>query len=217
MRIKEEIQKRNSIFDIDRKNMDDTYQTELDVITKIFLYITKIKRVEHPNVKVHDVKETIPIKVVDKNEAYVFENYEEFKNYFLMYLDKIDDDLIDMAIYTRGNKGQVVALKKLCEYIIVKKKTNDFYNSITEEQIDEIHSKGKMTPFEIVKIWKLFNLCIDGSRLRESVDRCYFFDNHCHECLKEYASHKLEHESYNMNYLNSVSKGNNKMLELNNK
>ena len=62
------------------------------------------------------------VKDSKKNEVYVFRNYDEYKDYFLMYLDSIEEDVIDLAIYTRGSKGQIIALKELCEHIIVKKK-----------------------------------------------------------------------------------------------
>lgn len=69
----------------------------------------------------------------------------------------------NLAIYTEGSKGQIVVLKELCEHIIVKKKVNDFYNSITQEQIDEIHSKGKLTPLEAVQLWESYDLCVEGN------------------------------------------------------
>lgn len=40
----------------------------------------------------------------------------------------------------------IIALKVLLEHIVVKKKINDFYSSITQEKIDEIYTKGKLTP-----------------------------------------------------------------------
>ncbi len=40
----------------------------------------------------------------------------------------------------------IIALKGLLEHIVVKKKINDFYSSITQEKIDEIYTKGKLTP-----------------------------------------------------------------------
>lgn len=75
-----------------------------------------------------------------------------YEKNFLMYLDNIEDDLIDLEIHTKGEKGQIVALKGLCEYLIVKKKVHDFYNSITQKQIDEIRAKGKLTLLEAVQL-----------------------------------------------------------------
>ena len=45
-----------------------------------------------------------------------------------MYLDNIDNDIIDLAILTRESKGQIVDLRALCEHIIVKKKVNNIVN-----------------------------------------------------------------------------------------
>ncbi len=89
------------------------------------------------------------------NEPYIFKNYEEYRNFFLMYLNEVDNNLIDLAIYTKGNKGQIIALKGLCEHIIVKKKVYDFYNSITQIQINKIQSKDNSISKEKVITKKL--------------------------------------------------------------
>ena len=47
-----------------------------------------------------------------------------------MYLDNIDNDIIDLAILTRESKGQIVDLRTLCEHIIVKKKVNNIVKRI---------------------------------------------------------------------------------------
>ena len=126
----------------------------LDFKTWLYLYITKAVKVEHMVVEEVKTKRRMYVKDSKKNEVYIFRDYDEYKKFFLMYLDDIENDVIDLAIYTKGSKGQIVALKELCEHIIVKKKVNDFYNSITQEQIDEIHSKGKLTPLEAVQLWE---------------------------------------------------------------
>ena len=177
----------------------------LDFKTWLYLYITKVLRVEHiPVVKVEE-KRRMYVKDSKENEVYIFKDYEEYKKFFLMYLDNIEDDIIDLAIYTRGSKGQIVALKGLCEYIIVKKKVNDFYASITQEQIDEIHAKGKLTPLEVVQLWESHDLCIEGNKTISSKNRCRYFNQNCHECLMETASHKLEHDNINFKVVNSMT------------
>ena len=110
-----------------------------------------------------------------------------------MYLNEVDNNLIGLAIYTKDSKGQIIALKGLCEHIIVKKKVNDFYNSITQEQINKIHSKGKLTPLEAVQLSESFDLCIEGSKSVFSKSRCKYFGYNCHECLMETSSHQLEY------------------------
>jgi hypothetical protein len=182
---------------------------KLDFKTWLYLYITHAVRVDHPLVVEVEDKRTMHVKDSKKNEVFVFNNYEEYRNYYLMYLDNIDDEVIDLAIYTRGSKGQIVALKGLCEHIIVKKKINEFYNSITQEQIDEIHAKGKLTPLEAVQMWESFDLCIEGSKSLLSKSRCLYFEQNCHECLMESASHKLEHNPIEFNVSKRLMKNNN--------
>lgn len=177
---------------------------KLDFKTWLYLYITHAIRVDHPPVVEVEDKRTMFVKDSKINEVFVFNNYEEYRNYYLMYLDSIEDEVIDLAIYTRGSKGQIVALKGLCERIIVKKKMNEFYNSITQEQIDEIHAKGKLTPLEAVQMWESFDLCIEGSKSIFSKSRCQYFEQNCHECLMESASHKLEHEPIELSLTNSI-------------
>lgn len=177
---------------------------KLDFKTWLYLYITHAVRVDHPLVVEVENKRTMFVKDSKKNEVFVFNNYEEYRNYYLMYLDGIEDEVIDLAIYTRGSKGQIVALKGLCEHIIVKKKINEFYNSITQEQIDEVHSKGKLTPLEAVQMWESFDLCVEGSKSILSKSRCKYFEQNCHECLMESASHKLEYDPIELSLSNSI-------------
>ena len=56
-----------------------------------------------------------------------------------------------MAIYTKSKNGDVVALKGLCDHIITKSKIKNNNLNLTQEQIDDIHSRGKITPLEKVK------------------------------------------------------------------
>ena len=178
---------------------------KLDFKTWLYLYITKVVKVEHIAVVEVEEKNHMYVKDSKENEVYIFKDYDEYKKFFLMYLDDIEDNVINLAIYTRGNKGQVVALKGLCEHIIVKKKVNYFYNSITQEQIDEIHSKGKLTPLEVVQLWESHDLCIEGSKTISSKNRCMYFNQNCHECLMETASHKLEHDNIDFEVANSMA------------
>lgn len=174
----------------------------LDFKTWLYLYITHALRVEHIPVVEVEEKRRMYVKDSKKNEVYIFKDYDEYKKFFLMYLDNIENDVIDLAIYTKGSKGQIVALKGLCEHIIVKKKVNDFYNSITQEQIEEIHDKGKLTPLEVVKLWESNDLCIEGNKTILSKNRCKYFNQNCHECLMETASHKLEHDNIDFKVIN---------------
>mgnify|MGYP004458075897 FL=1 len=180
-------------------------QPKLDLKTRLYLYSTKAIKTEHEPVVEVEEKRTMPVKDSQKNEVYIFKNHDEYRRFFLMYLDDINDEVIDLAIYARGSKGQIVALKGLCEHIIVKKKVNDFYCSITQEQIDEIHSKGKLTPLEIVELWESYDLCVEGNKTTFSNNRCQYFNQNCHECLMETASHELEHDNIDFSTVNPTS------------
>lgn len=175
----------------------------LDFKTRLYLYITNAIMVKHTPVVDVPQKRRMYVSYSPKNEVYIFKDHDEYKRFFLMYLDDVLDDVIDLAIYAKDSKGQIVALKALCKFIIVKKKVNDFYNSITQEQIDEIHSKRKLTPLEVVQLWESHNLCIEGSKAIFPKNRCEFFNHNCHECLLESASHKLEYDNIDFETVNS--------------
>ncbi len=104
----------------------------LDFKTWLYLYITKVVKVGLIHIEEVESKRRMYVKDSKKNEVYIFKDYDEYKKFFLMYLDDIENDVINLAIYTKGSKGQIVALKGLCEHIIVRKKVNDFYNSYKE-------------------------------------------------------------------------------------
>ena len=80
---------------------------KLDFKTWLYLYITHAVRVDHPlAVEVED-KRTMFVKDSKKNEVFVFNNYEEYRNYYLMYLDSIEDEVIDLAIYRMKIKKDI--------------------------------------------------------------------------------------------------------------
>lgn len=165
--------------------------SRLDFKTWLFLHIMNVIKVEHIPVVDVDEKRTMFVRDSKKNEVYIFKDYDEYRRFYLMYLDDIDNDIIDLAILTRGSKGQIVALRGLCEHIVVKKKVNNFYNSITQEKIDEIHARSKLTPLEAVELWEANDLCVEGNKNLLSKNRCDFFEHNCHECLMEQASHGI--------------------------
>lgn len=177
-----------------KKNNDNTIR--LDFKTWLFLFLTRAVKIKHIPVREEKVKKRINIENSNINEIYIFKDYAEYRNFFLMYLNDIDDEIIDLAIYTKGRNGQIVALKALCEHIIVKMQVNDFYNSITPEQIKEIHAKGKLTSLEAVQWWESLNLCIVDMNFSR-YNRCKYFNDNCHECLRETASHQLEYDKDN--------------------
>lgn len=88
---------------------------KLDFETKLFLFIigAKVKNVNSENI--------LESQYINKREVYIFDNYLEYKKIFLNYFDDVREDLIDLAILTRGKNGQIIAFKGLVERIIAKK------------------------------------------------------------------------------------------------
>ena len=167
----------------------------LDIRTKLFLHITHAKIVNRDDNAI--IPEEIEIGDATNNDVYVFENFEEYVNFFKIYLNKVDKFLIELAIHKRGKQGQIIASKYLCERIIVRQKTKEFYASYDQEKIDEIHARGKITPLEKVEEYESHDLCAPGDAIGSSKDRCRFFKN-CHECLLEYLSHNEEYDRINL-------------------
>lgn len=74
--------------------------------------------------------------------------------------------------------------------------------SLSEEQIREIHSRGMITPAEKVKEWESFDLCAPGDAIGSTANRCKKFKHHCHECLIDYASEKDEYHPLELSVCN---------------
>lgn len=157
----------------------------LDWKTRLFLYITNA---------VVEKEKKYTTQEINKNIVYIFNNYAEFKNYFKEYMIDVKEDIIDLAIYTRSKNGGIVALKGLCDYIITKSKIKNSNLDLTQKQIDEIHSRGKITPLEKVEEWQSLDLCAPGDAIGSAKDRCHYFKFNCHECLIDYASQKTEYD-----------------------
>ncbi len=88
---------------------------------------------------------------------------------------KLDEESNNCDNYTKEyNQKEVVihtpAIKKL-----------------TNEKIDEIHSRGKITPEEMVKEWESLDLCAPGDGMGGGSSRCRKFVD-CHYCLIDYAN-----------------------------
>ncbi len=67
------------------------------------------------------------------------------------------------------------------------------FKELSQEQIDDIHSRGKITPQEMVKEWEDMDLCAPGDAIGSAAWRCKKFHRNCHDCLVDYAN---EHEEY---------------------
>ena len=103
--------------------------------------------------------------------------------------------------------------KKSDEKVVLKKtgvravdfdEVAKFYQSYTQEKIDEIHSRGKITPYEKVEEWESQGLCACGDAMGSAADRCSMFLN-CHECLLEFASHTSEYNKIDWKIVNTTN------------
>ena len=168
--------------------------SKLDFKTSLYLKINKAKII-------NDINNEIKVDDFNKNEVYVFDSYEDYKNYFKQYINDVDDDLIKLAILVRGRKGQVVALRGLCERIIIKKRTIEFYSSFDDRKVNEIHSRNMITPYEKVSECEGMDLCAPGDAIGSAAYRCRFFSD-CHECLMEYFSHNNEYNKFEFKLIN---------------
>ncbi len=169
----------------------------LDLRTMMFLFITGATI---------EKKKEYTMQRVNPNVVYIFSNYDEYKSYFEKYIDDVKPDVINLAIYTKSKNGEIIALKGLCDHIITKStfKTNNL--DLTPKQINDIHERGKITPLEKVEEWEKFNICAPGDAIGSAKDRCYYFQNDCHQCLIHYASQKAEYDKTEFEIVNSFSK-----------
>ena len=165
---------------------------KLDFGTNLFLSYINAKKVSHPSVRKIDKKLHMYVNPCDVHDVYVFNNFDEYRDFYLMYFDSIDDTLIDLAVITHGNKGQVVALKSLVNLIIIRKQTCDFLDSITDEMIDKIHEKGNLTPFDILDYWEENDICPPATSGLIEKGRCDFFTD-CEDCRKECVRNHMEY------------------------
>ena len=96
--------------------------------------------------------------------------------------------------------------KEKCETVNKNKEINYEKKTIkllTDEQIEEIHKKGLMTPEEKLEEIEGFYLCAPGDAIGGAAWRCKFFRN-CHECLCDYVASKNEWEPFDFKLVNSI-------------
>ena len=86
------------------KNEEEKFP-KLDFRTQLFLNIIKAVKVHHPPIVQVETKNDISLDGTNVRETFIFENYQEYLNYYLMYLDTVDENLICVAILKRGKKN----------------------------------------------------------------------------------------------------------------
>ena len=90
---------------------------KFDLEAKLYIDILKLKEIKKK--KYSDDCET--------NCAYVFDSYDNFRNYFLENGCKFgyDDEIISQCKMKTTKRGSIIALKKLCDHVIaMDKQTN---------------------------------------------------------------------------------------------
>ena len=63
---------------------------------------------------------------------------------------------------------------------------------------------SSLHPLEVVQLWESHDLCIEGNKTISTKNRCKYFNQNCHECLMEEASHELEHDNIDFKLVNSI-------------
>lgn len=80
----------------------------------------------------------------------------------------------------------------------IKEEDSDYevprLKELTQEQIEDIHARGKKTPEEQIREWEELSLCAPGDAIGSVAWRCHKFKN-CHDCLVDYASTQDEYTS----------------------
>lgn len=61
------------------------------------------------------------------------------------------------------------------------------FTPITQEEIDDIHARGKITQAEKVKEWESLDICPPGDNMGSASWRCRKYHYDCHDCLVAYS------------------------------
>lgn len=78
----------------------------LDFKTCLYLYVTNAVIVDHSSVVEVEDKRTMSLEDSKYNEVFLFSNYEEYRNYYLMYVDSIEDRIINLVIILEKVKNK---------------------------------------------------------------------------------------------------------------
>lgn len=118
-----------------------------------------------------------------------------------MYVVIVAFVLIIIGLFFWLSEKNVSNKEETKEIEIDKEKNNyvDYvkpkFKEFTQEQIDDIHARGKITPAEQVKEWEGMDLCAPGDAIGSAAWRCRKFRN-CHDCLVDYANQHDEYTSF---------------------
>ena len=101
---------------------------KIDIEAKLFVTLLGLKE---------ELDKQFSIEECDKNVVYLFEDYEEFKNYFeLNGFIKIDEGILEICKMKTTRKGTIIALKGLCDYAIRRHSLMNIYGlrALSEER-----------------------------------------------------------------------------------
>ena len=133
--------------------------------------------------------------------------------------------MVRKLIYNQAVGFEVNGLNKKINPLVKKEVNNainiqkeqaeidKFYDSYTEERINDIHSRGMITPAEKLAEWEKMDLCAPGDAIGSAADRCHYFANQCgsssrcHEChYDEYSKFEFKLVNFNVNDLSAEIK-----------
>lgn len=144
----------------------------MDIELTLVKFLCDLKEVKNKSYSIYDT---------DLSTVYVFKDKEDFRSYFIDNGIKADDDLLRTCTLKVTKKGNIIALKFLCDHAI---KIGRINKELSKEEIERIHKNGQITFKEKVEEWEKNNICAP------SFDkRCNKFQN-CHDCMTEYAAIK---------------------------
>ena len=106
----------------------DKKKNKVDIEAKLFMFVLHLK--EEKNKKYSNEES-------EKNIAYIFDNYDEFKSYFEVNgFHDISEDLLETCRMKTTRKGTIIALKGLCDYAIRKHSLMHMDDSSDEKKFD---------------------------------------------------------------------------------
>lgn len=163
-----------------------------DYKTKKLLKNENATVIQHDPVIERENKKKFVLVSFNSNDFYVFKDIKEYVGYLAMYFDDVEDTDYKSIILYQKKDGYIVVRRVALERLIQQKQDKDFYKQYTEEVINELHSKGRLTPEEMVEIWNESPFCLPEEDLSKSVlsTRCLFFAGKCENCLKNLATIK---------------------------
>lgn len=102
----------------------------------------------------------------------------------------VDFFYVIISTKSKQNKNEKNTENSSCDSNYAK----PVFKELTAEQIADIHSRGKITPAEMVEEWEEFELCAPGDGIGSAGWRCRKFKC-CHDCLVDYANERDEYTS----------------------